>query len=53
MKKRDKYNALIAAVEKHRRAGEEHRIIALALEDEAKTLKRRSITGRFWGSDED
>lgn len=48
MKKRDKYNALIEASENHRRAGEEHRILALRLEEEAITLKHRSITGRFW-----
>ena len=52
MKRKLKYQALREAAEKHRRLGEEHRILALRLDDEANELKHRSITGRFWRDDE-
>ena len=52
MKKREKYDALLEAAKRHREQATEHRLIALALEDEARNLKRRAIAGRFWRVDE-
>ena len=52
MKRKLKYQALREVAEKPRRLGEEHRILALRLDDEAETVKSRSITGRFWRDSE-
>ena len=52
MKKRDKYMALLGQAADHRRTANEYMVLARTLKSAADDLRKRSMTGMFWGKKE-